>query len=285
MKILRSQSIWFAINEYFARNVKNKSDRILKFWIFQTESVLAQKLRQQQQKIALYMKIWEERALRELMQRFKKQVRNHCKLNNFLISKSILNGKKFMLIKSFTSPVVFYFQMQRNAKGFLLSSVGLCAFNWDSERINLNSIKHHFDEFDFINQLQKDTIYCNKCGKRKIINYLVEGIDYCNCTDKSSRTNSADGWEPYLERKNMITWRKEEKKGLYAYKVFVKYPDVKAEDFLFVQTDVEYRKKWDNTAVALDVVDVDPKFSNSQIVYWEMLWPKLFANRDYGTKI
>lgn len=56
--------------------------------------------------------------------------------------------------------------------------------------------------------------------------------------------------------------------------VFVEYPDITAEDFLHVQTDVEYRKKWDNTAVSLEVIDEDTaKGSNSHIIYWEMLWP------------
>lgn len=56
--------------------------------------------------------------------------------------------------------------------------------------------------------------------------------------------------------------------------VHVTYPDVTAEDFLFVQTDINYRKEWDNTAVALDVIESDvAKGSNSQVMYWEMLWP------------
>lgn len=57
------------------------------------------------------------------------------------------------------------------------------------------------------------------------------------------------------------------------FSVFVQYDDISAEDFLFVQTDIEYRKKWDNTAIALDIIDTDPKNSDSQIIYWEMLWP------------
>lgn len=71
-----------------------------------------------------------------------------------------------------------------------------------------------------------------------------------------------------------------------------------------MQTDTQYRKVWDKTAISLDIVDVDPaNRSKSQVVYWEMLWPvscplfllfsskvktpflprpqKLFANRDY----
>lgn len=56
--------------------------------------------------------------------------------------------------------------------------------------------------------------------------------------------------------------------------VYVEYPDVTAEDFLHVQIDVEYRKKWDNTAVNLEVIDEDTaKGSNSHIIYWEALWP------------
>lgn len=62
--------------------------------------------------------------------------------------------------------------------------------------------------------------------------------------------------------------------------VYVKYDDITAEDFLFVQTDVNYRREWDNTAVKLEVVDEDPD-DEQQIIYWEMLWPRLFANRDY----
>lgn len=57
------------------------------------------------------------------------------------------------------------------------------------------------------------------------------------------------------------------------YQVYVTYNDITAEDFFKVQTDTEYRKKWDNTAIALEVVDVDPCSNDSHIIYWEMLWP------------
>lgn len=56
--------------------------------------------------------------------------------------------------------------------------------------------------------------------------------------------------------------------------VYAMYDDVSAEDFLHVQTDMEYRKLWDKTAIALDVIDADPMHKHkSQIIYWEMLWP------------
>lgn len=57
------------------------------------------------------------------------------------------------------------------------------------------------------------------------------------------------------------------------YQVYVTYNDITAEDFFKVQTDTEYRKEWDNTAIALEVVDVDPSSNDSHIIYWEMLWP------------
>ena len=56
--------------------------------------------------------------------------------------------------------------------------------------------------------------------------------------------------------------------------VYASYPDVSAEDFLFVQTDTTYRKVWDKSAITLEVVDNDPvDNAKSQIIYWEMLWP------------
>lgn len=61
------------------------------------------------------------------------------------------------------------------------------------------------------------------------------------------------------------------------------YPDVSAEDFLYVQMDIDYRKEWDNTAVSLDVIESDvAQGSNSQVMYWEMLWPvsKILMSRE-----
>lgn len=116
--------------------------------------------------------------------------------------------------------------MQRHAKGLMLSGVGVAGgFDWDMERINYDSIRCHFDEIDNMERLRKDTIYCVTCGKRLIIDYKLEGIVYCNCTNSVSCTKyvaSVNGeekpWQPYLERKNMIVWRRQERPGLYAYK-------------------------------------------------------------------
>lgn len=250
MKFFSNALVLRKVNRYLRKNVRDQSPSILRLWATQCEFLFAQQLRRSQQILALYAKIWEERALRELLRRFRGQV-------------------------------------QRQAKGFLLSSTVLLAFDWDRERIEFDDVKDYFDDFNFLERLKKETIFCPRCQKRKEIDCRVEGVRYCSCPRSvsdmlSKEQNEFTAWEPYIEQKTMITWRKEVKPGLYAYKVYVEYPDITAEDFLHVQTDVEYRKKWDNTAVSLEVVDEDAtKGSNSSIIYWEMLWPKLFANRDY----
>jgi hypothetical protein len=62
------------LNNYFRRTVKQKSNKLLTYWMFQKESTFAQKLRQQQKSLTLYMRIWEEHAVKDFFQRFRKQV-------------------------------------------------------------------------------------------------------------------------------------------------------------------------------------------------------------------
>lgn len=87
-------------------------------------------------------------------------------------------------------------------------------------------------------------------------------------------------WQPFIERRDMLVWRKEEPDtgGLYAYKVFGSFADVSADDFLQVQVDVEYRREWDPTARRLEIIDSDPRWTmeqdrHSDVLYWEMTWP------------
>lgn len=58
------------------------------------------------------------------------------------------------------------------------------------------------------------------------------------------------------------------------FSVYAEYDDISAEDFLHIQTDTEYRKEWDKSAITLDVIDTDPVHRNkSHIIHWEMQWP------------
>lgn len=102
----------------------------------------------------------------------------------------------------------------------MLGSVGVYAFDWDSERISLETMRMQFDELDNVRRLKKDSIICSNCNRRKIIDCRVEGIVYCTCSKDNLKyaTCNNNEWKPYLERKNMIVWRREERPGLYAYK-------------------------------------------------------------------
>jgi hypothetical protein len=64
------------------------------------------------------------------------------------------------------------------------------------------------------------------------------------------------------------------------FAVYGYYDDISAENFLNTQLDVAYRRKWDETALKLEVIESD-KDINQDILYWEMKWPTMFSNRDY----
>jgi StAR-related lipid transfer protein 7, mitochondrial len=157
-------------------------------------------------------------------------------------------------------------------------------------------VRKYFDEFEIIDRLKKTKPSASATASMTAAScYSENEIDF-DCMHNNN--DDLDPWEFYVQKDNMITWRREESDGNYVYKgeqsinscflfllinfssVYVKYDDITAEDFLFVQTDVNYRREWDNTAVKLEIVDEDP-YDDQQIIYWEMLWPRLFANRDY----
>lgn len=117
----------------------------------------------------------------------------------------------------------------------MFSGVGLIStFDWDSERINYESVRKNFNELELVERLRIDTIHCDTCGHRLIIDCKVDGIVYCACRKGNTCASRAPHspsttagkqceayekpWQPYMERKNMIIWRREEQSGLYAYK-------------------------------------------------------------------
>lgn len=134
-------------------------------------------------------------------------------------------------------------------------------------------------EIDYVHRLEEVTLFCPVCHLRRMIDRRREGISYCNCRQSGGKVEltSMDEWEPYLERDNILIWRQPQGQGQYAYKVYGKYEDVSAEDFFFVQTDLNYIKQWDKTAVTLEVIDTDNDVSSScNVLYWELLWPVSF---------
>lgn len=117
----------------------------------------------------------------------------------------------------------------------MFSGVGLAsAFDWDSERINYESVRKNFDELELVKRLRLETIHCDKCGHRLIIDCKMDGIVYCTCSTRNTCASKVSKmnvpsmgiqcepyekeWIPYMERQNMIIWRREEQPGLFAYK-------------------------------------------------------------------
>ena len=142
-------------------------------------------------------------------------------------------------------------------------------------------------------------------------------IQYCGCTSKHV-LRTQDGWEPFVERKDILVWRKEHrsKKGLYHYKLYGKFDDVQVWEFLAVQLDLsQYRRGWDTTTAVCKEVEVQQRrkssltiegdddtpgtpaslgkdgirdsdsssaHNNSEalVYYWEVQYPAFFSNRS-----
>jgi hypothetical protein len=99
--------------------------------------------------------------------------------------------------------------------------------------------------------------------------------------------SSSTAWTPFLERPNILVWRQEHPvgSGLYAYKMYGRFDDVTAAEFVEVQLDMsEFRQSWDENTAQCHVLEEDVEESGlslSQIYYWEVNWPRFFSNRDY----
>ena len=130
----------------------------------------------------------------------------------------------------------------------------------------------------------------------------MSGVKYCVCSSKHC-LRQQDGWEPYVERKDILVWRKEHqcKKGLYHYKLYGKFDDVNVWEFLAVQLDLsKYRLGWDTTTSQCREVDTQTltstapgdndngnsvvstqhqNKSQAMVYYWEVQYPAFFSNR------
>ncbi|KAJ2939885.1 hypothetical protein O0L34_g6585 [Tuta absoluta] len=144
-------------------------------------------------------------------------------------------------------------------------------------------MKKLIKDLDRVEDLARDTLYCPGCDKRLVLTDKQKGIQYCECPNTGAPKGTYDGWVPYMEAENIIIWRKEYKPGgLYAYKVYGRYKHVKAEDFANIQVDGAYRTVWDSAVANLSIVEKEANGMKDQMVlHWEVLWPRLFANRDY----
>lgn len=87
-------------------------------------------------------------------------------------------------------------------------------FDWNKERVRLDeTVQEFFNEFDRIERLKSKAEF-----KSKGANELnPECVDATN-RNPQYRLNDFDSWEFYVQKNSMITWRREEEPGHYAYK-------------------------------------------------------------------
>nr|CAI5835226.1 unnamed protein product [Callosobruchus analis] len=225
---------------------KQQRENVLKIWAHHCECVLAQRLRRCHQMFCLYTRLWEERALSDFIKRMRQS-------------------------------------LARKGKDLALGALGVSVYNWNENRIPLEDLKAYQNEFEYVQVLKENTI-CMLCDPSQ---KTTNNVNICECgtAGKPDSKKSYDEWVPYLEREDLVVWRKPHPSGLYEYKVYGSYDDVCAMDFLQTQVDMDYRRKWDKMTVMLEVAETDPTpDTNSDLIYWELEWPKLFANRDYVFK-
>ncbi|ODN03966.1 StAR-related lipid transfer protein 7, mitochondrial [Orchesella cincta] len=153
------------------------------------------------------------------------------------------------------------------------------------QSIEEEELNNHLNDLEFLHELTEATVVCPGCKDRLVVDKKIAGVEYCHCPGaKSAYNRKIDGyaWVPFVETPDLLVWRQPhpDLPGLFIYKVYGYYDDISAEDFLDVQLDIEYRKKWDDSALQLEIVEKD-KESKSEVIYWEMQWPRMFSNRDY----
>lgn len=265
-------------------HIKHSSNATLKSWCYQCESILAQRSRRLQQLFTFYHRVYGSHGLKLLIRSY------HRQLPQF-------NGTNLVL----------------SAVGVVgsLTANGSSGFDWNKERLSLNNFDSCHRDVEFINSIQRNNntlcdlckgnkmkyCYClvgnKKCaasnGQKSIKNcqnpldYEKEGVDGAAVKGNAMIENAMENnWEPYFSKDDFFIWKREEHPSMYSYKVYVQFNDISAADLLHVQVDLDYRKKWDKTAVALHYIEEDPlPGTNSHLIYWEMQWPKLFSNRDY----
>ncbi|XP_045781870.1 uncharacterized protein LOC123878613 [Maniola jurtina] len=197
--------------------------------------------------------------------------------------------KRCMRDRGFREVILrFKHTILRQRRTLMLAATAACKSHSDvpscDEGISDNEMQALLSDLENVQSLAKLTLYCTSCGKRLVIDRKQTGVRYCVCKDPKPLGDSLEGWVPYMETEDVIIWRKEYKpgKGLYAYKVYGRYPEVQASDFAAVQIDGAYRRVWDAAVAALSVVETNARGVPGQaVLHWEVLWPRLFANRDY----
>jgi len=276
----------------------------------QVDYVAAQKVKRGQQWIRFYSQLWSRDSLSCLLIQMGRRLGiafRHRRISKLILAGAAISPSNIEL-KEANNPDDKNVTLRRE-KDSNLSSAHTKRPNLIKDTISDELITSHTKDLLYIQQLKETTLTCNECQKRHIIDEVVEGIDYCACEKKlasvygvgassNSDQGRSKGWLPFLERKDILVWRQEnpDNPGLYAYKMYGKFDDVSAKEFLEVQMDVSaFRMSWDISTAQCHVLleeegrassdvsvnHLQSKTDINQIYYWEVNWPRFFSNRDY----
>lgn len=174
--------------------------------------------------------------------------------------------------------------LRHSPNNLLLSASVMPFFRWNEERIPSDFMMRYSKELEAVACLRGHT--CGQPGNPGKPNDKKRSPSL-TCPSHFHDDRPEDPWELFIHQGNLLVWRREvpnhRGEGLFEYKVYGSYDDITAVDFLAVHVDTEFRREWDASAVILDVLETDEE-SNSEVVYWEMQWPRMMSNRDYVYK-
>lgn len=94
----------------------------------------------------------------------------------------------------------------------MISAVGLFTIeDWNQNRIRIDDeLRRYFDDFDTIDRLRKVKTVSTTSMTASCFNE--------NADENFGVELDDDLWEFYVQKDNMITWRREEGEGNYVYK-------------------------------------------------------------------
>ncbi|XP_035218309.1 stAR-related lipid transfer protein 7, mitochondrial-like isoform X2 [Stegodyphus dumicola] len=154
---------------------------------------------------------------------------------------------------------------------------GAALFNWDKEKITDDEIQN-FSKLDVF--LLDEMVYFRSCNTiyRSSDDHPTKPITGQRLVTKLIE----DGWEAVIQKECVQVWRKAFPNSyLYEYKIMGTFYDVPARTFFAVQTDIEYRKKWDKLVIKLDIIDKEATEGGCEVMHWVMHYPYPMYSREY----
>ncbi|XP_025407818.1 stAR-related lipid transfer protein 7, mitochondrial [Sipha flava] len=242
-----------------------------------------------------------------LLSILKKSTRSFLKKQDFVVH--IARNKKLMIACKKMIVVVNKFKqnLAKHRRNLIMCVAMAFTFDWFKERICVDELIKLRQEFEVVKKLKKQFTSKNNlqiekgaCNTQQVVSSMddknvskTESIQkkydcsFNSCDCSRCRNMNEDGWEPFTSGSYYNVWKKLNvdypNQNLYIYKVHGSFDDVTALDYMQVQLDINYRKEWDGMSVDLDIFDSEP-LTHSDLIYWELRWPKWFQNRDYVFK-